>query len=84
MLESKLGLPELRLLHIMPMLPARHYESEHTRFIREMKDRKPELEQSQRDSRAIWWDKRPADLANQRTMDEGRVPQAPYVYQGQD
>jgi hypothetical protein len=49
-----------------------------------MKDRKPELEQSQRDSRAIWWDKRPADLANQRTMDEGRVPQAPYVYQGQD
>ena len=28
----------------MPMLPARHYESEHTRFIREMKERKPELE----------------------------------------
>ena len=68
----------------MPMLPARHYESEHTRFIREMKDRKPDLEQEQRESRAIWWDKRPADLANRRTMDEGRVPQAPYVYQGQD
>ena len=44
----------------MPMLPARHYESEHTRFIREMKDRKPELEREQRQSRAIWWDKRPA------------------------
>ena len=68
----------------MPMLPARHYESEHTRFIREMKDREPDLEQKQRESRAIWWDKRPAELANRRTMDEGRVPQSPYVYQGQD
>ena len=68
----------------MPMLPARHYESEHTRFIREMKDRKPDLEQEQRESRAIWWDKRPADLARRRTMDEARVPQAPYVYQSQD
>jgi hypothetical protein len=68
----------------MPMLPARHYESEHTRFIREMKDRKPDLELKQRESRAIWWDKRPADLASRKTMDEGSVPQAPYVYQGQD
>jgi hypothetical protein len=68
----------------MPMLPARHYESEHTRFIREMKDRQPDLEQEQRESRAIWWDKRPADLAKRKTMDEGRVPQAPYVYQSQD
>jgi len=68
----------------MPMLPARHYESEHTRFIREMKDQQPDLEQKQRESRAIWWDKRPADLARRKTMDEGCVPQAPYVYQVQD
>ncbi len=66
----------------MPMLPSRHYESEHTRFIRELKERKPELEQEQRASRAIWWDKRPQDLAERARMDEGRVPQAPYVYQG--
>jgi hypothetical protein len=66
----------------MPMLPARHYESEHTRFIREMKERKPKLEQEQRKSRAIWWDKRPDDLAAGRQRDEGRVPQAGYVYQG--
>jgi hypothetical protein len=66
----------------MPMLPARHYESEHTRFIREMKDRKPQLEGEQRQSRAIWWDKRPAELAERRRMDEGRIPQAAYVYQG--
>jgi len=68
----------------MPMLPARHYESEHTRFIREMKDKTPGLEREQRQARAIWWDKRPTDLANTKKMDEGRVPQAGYVYSGQD
>jgi hypothetical protein len=68
----------------MPMLPSRHYESDHTRFIREMKERKPALEAEQRRSRAIWWDKRPRDLEETRKMDEGRVPQAAYVYQGQD
>jgi hypothetical protein len=68
----------------MPMLPSRHYESDHTRFIREMKDRKPELEQLQRQARAIWWDKRPQDLAGTKVMDEGRVPQAGYVYQGHE
>ena len=68
----------------MPMLPARHYVSDHTRFIRELLEKKPELETEQRIGRAIWWDKRPADLARRRTMDEGRVPQAPYVYQSPD
>ena len=65
----------------MPMLPARHYESEHTRFIREMKEKKPRLEADQQESRAIWWDKRPKDLAEEKKMDEGRVPQPGYVYQ---
>ena len=68
----------------MPMLPARHYESAHTRFIREMKEKKPQLEGEQRQSRAIWWDKRPRDLAQEKTMDEGRVPQTGYVYQVED
>jgi hypothetical protein len=67
----------------MPMLPSRLYESDHTRFIREMKGRKPQLEQEQQQSRAIWWDKRPQDLAERRQRDQGRVPQAGYVYQGQ-
>ena len=68
----------------MPMLPARHYESEHTRFIREMKEKKPQLEQAQQQSRAIWWDKLPRDLAEEKKMDEGRVPQTGYVYQVED
>ena len=68
----------------MPMLPARHYESEHTRFIRELKEKKPQLDLEQQKSRAIWWDKRPKDLAEEARMDEGRVPQSAYVYQGTD
>jgi len=68
----------------MPMLPARHYESDHTRFIREMKELKPQLESEQQKSRAIWWDKRPKDLAETRKMDEGCVPQTGYVYQAED
>jgi hypothetical protein len=63
------------------MLPARNYESDHTRFMRDLMASKPELAQEQKKGRAIWWDKRPPDLANREKMDEGRVPQTPYVYQ---
>jgi Protein of unknown function (DUF3460) len=68
----------------MPMLPARHYESEHTRFIREMKEKKPGLEQAQRQARAIWWDKLPRHIAEENKMDEGRIRQPGYVYQVED
>ena len=64
----------------MPFLPARNYESEHTRFIREMKEKKPAIELEQLKSRAIWWDKLPKELAEEKKMDEGRVPQPAYVY----
>jgi hypothetical protein len=63
------------------MLPSRNYESDHTRFIREMKEKKPALEIEQRKSRAIWWDKLPKDLAETKKMDAGRVPHQAYVYQ---
>jgi hypothetical protein len=58
------------------MLPSRHYESEHTRFIRELLLERPDLVEKQREARAIWWDKRPRALAE----DKGRIPQSPYVY----
>ena len=64
----------------MPMLPARNYESEHTRFIRDLLERKPELEGDRRKGRAIWWDKQPSDLAERSRMDQGSVPMKPYVY----
>lgn len=62
------------------MLPSRHYESEHTKFIRELLERRPDLPQKQREARAIWWDKRPSELSEERRMDQGRVAQSPYVY----
>lgn len=65
------------------MLPARHYVSDHTRFIRELMANMPELAQQQQQGRAIWWDKRPADLALRQEMEAGRVPQRAYVYQSE-
>lgn len=62
-------------------LPSRHYVSEHTTFIRDLLARKPEIVDDQKRGRAIWWDKVPRELAERKTMDEGRVPQPPYVYQ---
>jgi hypothetical protein len=64
----------------MPMLPARHYVSEHTRFIREFIDERPDLPKKQREGREIWWDKTPTELSERRRMDERSVPQRPYVY----
>jgi hypothetical protein len=63
------------------MLPARHYVSDHTRFIDELRAKKPGLAEAQQQGRAIWWDKSPQDLALRREMDAGRVPQPAYVYQ---
>ena len=66
----------------MGMLPARHYVSDHTKFIREVLAKKPELADEQKKGRAIWWDKTPRELADRGEMDEGRVPQSAYVYFG--
>jgi hypothetical protein len=65
----------------MPMLPSRHYVSDHTRFMRELIDNKPDLAGKQREGRALWWDKTPEALKQTRQMDEGSVPMTPYVYQ---
>jgi Protein of unknown function (DUF3460) len=62
------------------MLPSRDYVSDHTKFMHELMKEKPELLQKQREARAIWWDKTPGELSEERRMDKGRVPQSPYVY----
>ena len=57
------------------------YQSDVTRFIAELKAKRPTLEAEQRAGRELLWDKdidRDA-LAGYRTA---RVPQAPYVYFG--
>ena len=56
------------------------YESEITRFLREMKQRKPDLERKQREARAIWWDKT-LDPDEQVRFAQSHVKQTGYVYQ---
>jgi hypothetical protein len=56
------------------------YKSDVTRFIDELKARKPTLEAEQRAGRALLWD-RPIDRQAQAKWREADVPQQPYVYQ---
>ena len=56
------------------------YESEFTKFIRELKQQRPQLEAEQRKSRAIWWDHK-QDLETQERDKESRVKQQACVYQ---
>jgi hypothetical protein len=55
------------------------YESEATRFLRELLEQQPELRELRARNRATWWD-HPQDLETQQERDAARVPQAPYVY----
>lgn len=56
------------------------YESDHTKFIRELKQKNPQMEEGQRKGRALLWDKL-IDREAQRRYQEAEVPQQPYVYQ---
>jgi len=55
------------------------YESDITRFLREMRARNPQLEDQQRKGRSLLWD-RPQDPEFARQSRDARVPQKPYVY----
>ncbi len=55
------------------------YESELTRFLRELKAKNPQIAELQRKNRATWWD-RPQDLDTWRERSESTVPQPGYVY----
>jgi hypothetical protein len=56
------------------------YESDITRFLRELKQKNPDLERQQRESRAIWWDK-DLDPDLYRRFEQSELPQPGYVYQ---
>jgi hypothetical protein len=57
------------------------YESDATRFLKQLKADRPSLEAEQRAGRAIWWDKAPLDLKRRREELESRVAQQAYPYQ---
>ena len=55
------------------------YESDITRFIRDLREKNPGIPELQRKNRATWWDK-PQDLETDAERAKSRVPQAGYVY----
>ena len=57
------------------------YESEHTKFIKDLKEKNPGMEQGQQAGRALLWDKAPLSLDEQRRLNESRIRQQAYVYQ---
>ena len=64
----------------MPIFQRPDYQSETTQFLQQLKQDKPHLERSQREGRALLWDK-PVDRQVQREFAAARVAQKPYVYQ---
>jgi hypothetical protein len=57
------------------------YESEHTLFIKALKEKNPGIEAGQREGRALLWDKAPTALSEQDRNAESRIKQQAYVYQ---
>jgi hypothetical protein len=58
-----------------------NYESDHTQFIKELKEKTPGMDERQVAGRALLWDKAPVSLDEQRRIDESRIRQQAYVYQ---
>ena len=71
---------ESKLSRFLDEFKPKSYESEFTRFVRELKQQRPQLEAEQRKSRAIWWDHK-QDLEALERAKESRVKQQAYVYQ---
>jgi len=57
------------------------YESEHTRFMRELFAKKPQLAEEQQRGRALLWDRPPQSPDERRRAAESRVKQKAYPYQ---
>lgn len=57
------------------------YESEFTQFLKQLKQQKPDLEEKQRQGRALLWDKEATSLDDQARRAASLVKQQAYVYQ---
>ncbi len=57
------------------------YESEHTLFIKALKEKNPGIEEGQLAGRALLWDKPPVSLSEQERQLASAVRQQAYVYQ---
>ena len=55
------------------------YESDITKFVRDLMDKSPELKELQKANRATWWDKK-QNLEELKRHDESAAPKQPYAY----
>lgn len=60
-------------------MPSYMYESDVTRFVRELLEKQPELKEMQKQNRATWWDKI-LDPDQLRRYAVSEAPKAPYAY----
>jgi hypothetical protein len=58
-----------------------NYESDHTKFMKELKEKLPGMEERQLAGRALLWDTSPLSLDEQRRAAESRLRQNGYPYQ---
>ncbi|MFC5430302.1 MAG: DUF3460 family protein [Paraburkholderia sp.] len=56
------------------------YQSDITQFLNQLKQKHPQLEEQQRQGRALLWDKQPLDLDERERQQASRVKQTAYVY----
>jgi hypothetical protein len=64
----------------MPFFARKHYTSDFTDFLTQLKQDNPQLDADQRAGRALLWDKK-VDRDAWSDYDAGEVRQKPYVYQ---
>ncbi len=55
------------------------YESDITRFLRDLKGKNPQIVEQQMKNRKTWWD-RPQSLQTSKERAQASVPQPAYVY----
>jgi hypothetical protein len=57
-----------------------HYQSTITLFLKDLKDKNPDIEKGQQEGRALLWDKKPISIDEQKRNKLARIRQKPYVY----
>jgi DNA gyrase inhibitor GyrI len=58
------------------------YESDITKFMRELFEKNPQMAAEQQEARAMWWEKPAVTPAEQQRTDASALPQKAYVYFG--
>jgi hypothetical protein len=56
------------------------YESDITKFMRELMEKNPDMAADQQKARAMWWEKSPVTPSEQKNIDASDLPKPAYAY----